>query len=57
MVAYPTEDERVDLACDWSDFRADYGVSADPRIMAIEYRAFSAGWWAGKRAEGRGILR
>ncbi|PTU56715.1 hypothetical protein DBB34_07965 [Sphaerisporangium cinnabarinum] len=38
------DDESVELACAWSDFRKDYGARGD----ADEYRAFVAGWQAGR---------
>lgn len=42
-----TEDE-ISLATAWSDFRKEYGVSADDRTRAAEYRSFAAGWAAAK---------
>lgn len=39
-----TDDERRAAACDWSDFRNDYGVSADAHVLKAEHRAFIAGW-------------
>ena len=39
-----TEDERVALACDWSDYRKDYGVNGDERIRMLEHRAFKHAW-------------
>lgn len=39
-----TEDERVERACDWSDYRKDYGISADPAISRLEHRAFNHAW-------------
>lgn len=41
-----TEDESNDLACDWSDYRKDYGISPDPHISSMEHLAFKAGWAA-----------
>lgn len=41
-----TEDESNDLACDWSDYRKDYGISPDPHISSKEHLAFKAGWTA-----------
>lgn len=41
-----TDDERERLACDWSDYRSDYGVSADENVRRHEYAAFAAGWKA-----------
>jgi hypothetical protein len=52
-----TEAERVEQACDWSDFRSDYGVSADPLALEREYRAFTAGWRAGRHGDQSGPLR
>src|SRR3546814_12053576 len=42
-----TEDD-VLAACAWSDFRKEYGVSADDETRKAEHRAFLAGWGAGK---------
>ena len=44
-----TEDEKVRVACDWSDYRKDYGVSADEYIRKVEHKAFVAGWTARHR--------
>lgn len=41
-----TDDERTRAACDWSDYRKDYGVSADPAVRALEHAAFISGWTA-----------
>lgn len=48
--------EEVDMACDWTDFRADMGV-ADPKITAIQHVAFTAGWQAARHGSDRGVLR
>lgn len=42
-----TEDE-IALATAWSDFRKEYGVSANDATRAKEYRSFKAGWEAAK---------
>ena len=42
-----TEDE-IELATAWSDFRKEYGVSANDATRAKEYRSFKAGWEAAK---------
>ena len=34
--------------CAWSDFRKDYGVSANEYIRTTEHRAFHAGWEAAR---------
>lgn len=46
-----TEDEKWEIAADWSDFRKDYGTGS-----AQEFRAFIAGWKAGRHGEQAGIL-
>lgn len=50
-------DDRLDAACDWSDFRKDYGVSPDPKVSDREYLAFQAGWTAGRHGDQSGVLR
>lgn len=42
-----TEDEEL-MACAWSDYRKEYGVSADDAVRRREYMAFTAGWQAAK---------
>lgn len=42
-----TEDD-VLVACAWSDFRKEYGVSVDDETRKAEHRAFLAGWAASK---------
>lgn len=42
-----TEDE-IALATAWSDFRKEYGVSANDETRKAEHRAFKAGWAAAK---------
>jgi hypothetical protein len=42
------DDDRLDLACAWSDFRKEYGVDAADSIRKKEHRAFKAGWDAGR---------
>ena len=39
-----TFDERMAVACEWSDYRKDYGVSAEG--MTTAHLAFVAGWRA-----------
>lgn len=51
------DDEKLVAACDWSDFRKDYGVSSDPELMQREHRAFLAGWQAGRHGDQSGALR
>lgn len=41
------EETTVLAACDWSDYRKDYGVSADPDELAWAHRLFISGWRAG----------
>lgn len=49
-------DEPVEMACAWSNFRKDYGASADE--TAWEHAAFMAGWNAAMgRLEVGGPLR
>jgi hypothetical protein len=51
-------DEPVEMACAWSDFRKDYGVSADESARAREHQAFMAGWLAASgRLDAGGSLR
>lgn len=45
-----TEDEKLTRACDWSDYRKAYGVSADPDTLRREHILFCAGWDAGRRS-------
>jgi hypothetical protein len=49
--------EEVDMACDWSDYKADVGVSIDQHMRALEYKAFCAGWQAARHGSERGVLR
>lgn len=42
-----TDDEEL-MACAWSDFRKEYGVSANDETRAAEYRSFKAGWAAAR---------
>lgn len=39
-----TPDERIEVACEWSDYRKNYGVTAEG--MTTAHRAFVAGWRA-----------
>lgn len=50
-----TRDERDEMACDWSDYRADYGVGQSE--MRAAHKAFQAGWLAGRKGEQRGSIR
>ena len=52
-----TEDEELDMACDWTDYRAEYGVSPDDHIRTLEHKAFCAGWEAGRHGDRSGVLR
>lgn len=42
-----TQDE-LNMHSAWSDFRKEYGVSADDKTRAAEHRAFLAGWAAAR---------
>lgn len=44
------QEERILAACDWSDYRKDYGVSADPDALRREHRAFIHAWMMGRRS-------
>lgn len=48
-----TDEERLTLACDWSDHRKAYGCSPDPKVLKAEHQLFRAGWIAGRSAEPR----
>lgn len=52
-------DDQIELACAWTDYRADYGVSADPAALRREHEAFKAGWDAARQPKGtdRGVQR
>jgi hypothetical protein len=52
-----SHEDTIEIACDWSDYRKDFGVSTDPHIRAAERRAFEAGWKAGRHGEQAGVLR
>lgn len=41
-----TEDEKIEIACEWSDYRKSYGVSAT--AMREAHKAFIAGWEAAR---------
>lgn len=43
-----TDDETIERACDWSDYRKHYGVSRDPVLLGREHQAFKAGWDAAR---------
>lgn len=43
----PAEDQ-IQRACAWSDYRKEYGVSADQGVRAREFEAFKAGWDAAR---------
>jgi hypothetical protein len=43
LPAPPVVDETVETAYAWSDYRKDYGVSADDRVRDLEHKAFMAG--------------
>lgn len=46
----PETTDNTDRACAWSDFRKEYGVSANDQTRQAEYRAFCAGWDAAQGA-------
>lgn len=43
-----SDDAAAEMACDWSDYRKEYGVSADDKARSREHQAFTAGWKAAK---------
>lgn len=45
-------DETVLLACDWADYKANFGASG-----SVAYGAFTAGWNAGRHGEQSGVQR
>lgn len=49
-----TENE-IARACAWTDYRAEYGVSAEH--MTAAHEAFLAGWGAALGGDTRGVLR
>lgn len=48
-------DETVDIACAWSDYRSDYGVLPDH--MSSAHKAFLAGWKAAREGDQSSVLR
>lgn len=44
------EEERLIMACDWSDYRKAYGQHPDPEQNARDFRLFCSGWGAGRRS-------
>lgn len=46
-----TDDERIEAACAWSDYRSEYGADA------TDYKAFMAGWLAGHHGDQSSVLR
>lgn len=49
-------EEEIAIACDWADYRKEYGVSSE--AMAEAHNAFKAGWAAAKGTlDVGGILR
>lgn len=51
-----TEDEEQ-MACAWSDYRRDYGVSSNPEVATLEHKAFKAGWKAAREGDQSGVQR
>ncbi len=49
------EDDKLEAACDWSDYRGEYGVSEEH--LSVAHRAFLAGWKAGRYGEQAGVLK
>lgn len=47
-------EDSLDMACAWSDYRKEFGVSADPSTKRREYKAFRAGWEAARGELGTG---
>lgn len=58
-MATELSEDHIERACAWSDYRTDYGVSADAGVRSREFEAFKAGWDAAKQPAGtdRGALR
>lgn len=52
-----TTHDYYDAACAWSDYRRDYGVSADEQVRTQEHKAFLAGFKAGREGDQSGVLR
>src|SRR5690606_40695801 len=51
------DDEAVEMACAWSDYRKEYGVSSDDKVRSKEYAAFTEGWKAGRHGDQSSVLR
>lgn len=56
----PTEQEWAldlaeELACAWSDYRKEYGVSGNPVKRRREHKAFKAGWDAARHGNDAGV--
>lgn len=51
------DDEAFEMACAWSDYRKDYGVSSDDKVRSKEYAAFTEGWKAGRYGDQSSVLR
>src|SRR5690606_19627454 len=49
------EDEATEIACAWSEYRKDYGVSETATTAA--YKAFKAGWKAAREGDQSGVSR
>lgn len=53
--AEEAHEDAVQMACAWSDYRKDYGVSAESMIVA--HKAFNAGWKAARLGDQSAVLR
>lgn len=49
------EEESAELACAWSDYRKDYGISEEH--MNAAHKAFKAGWKAAREGDQSAVLR
>lgn len=51
-----TEEDQVELACAWSDYRKEYGLPSgiDSKVL---HKFFAAGFKAGRDGDQSGVLR
>jgi len=49
------DDEAIDIACAWSDYRKDYGVAESN--MTAAHKAFKAGWKAAREGNQSSVQR
>lgn len=52
-----SDEDAINVAIAWSDYRKDYGVSEDEAERRREHKAFKAGWKAGRFGSQDGVLR